>query len=60
MFLINLGKLYKQEIVTKEEYKRILRGLFKLSEAAIVEYTERAPDEKTLKRFILNNYLSKT
>ncbi|MBN1162509.1 hypothetical protein JXA34_02060 [Patescibacteria group bacterium] len=53
MFLINLGKLYKKQVIDFDTYKKILDSIFKYSDSAKIEYEERVPDESDLKEKIL-------
>ena len=53
MFLLNLSSLYREKLLGIEEYKRILKHLFTLSDSAIIEYKERSPDDDATKALIL-------
>lgn len=53
MFLLNLSSLFREKLLTLEEYKRILKKLFVISESAIIEYKERSPDDDITKALIL-------
>ncbi len=53
MFLLNISSLYREKLLELEEYKRILKHLFSLSESAIIEYKERSPDDDATKALVL-------
>ncbi len=53
MFLLNLSSLYREGVLSIEEYTRLLTNLFRKSKSAIIEYQERVPDDARTKEIIL-------
>jgi len=53
ILLVRFSQLFKGKIIDKGTYRNIMKEMFRISKPAIVEYTERVPDEDSLKEEIL-------
>lgn len=52
--LLDLSKLFKNSILTLDEYTRIIKSIFKSSNIAVIEYRERVSDSNEVREKIFS------